>query len=109
MHFEVSSHYANFMAWECIGLGSDGQLWYGADLENERTIDNIEEAQWIVEGSCKWDGCSHWRLEPDCYTHLCGAGCVERFTNLIKDIHRKCYELIPNSCADNFGYTEEDK
>lgn len=59
------------------------------------TVYDPHEAEPFIAGSVKWDGCSHmWFGNKDGYLHLCGFEDVDKLSNTLKQIHKRCGELM---------------
>jgi len=58
------------------------------------TTESIAEAEWTVDGSTKWDGCSTVDFENG--MHLCGPRSVEQFTEALKRVWK--------TAAEDFGF-----
>ena len=65
----------SFKLYELIGEYNDGEKTYelrGATSSSETTA-NLEDAQTLIDGHIKWDGCSHVTFGDDeGYIHMCG-------------------------------------
>jgi hypothetical protein len=58
------------------------------------TTTNLEEAQTEINGTVKWDGCSHYHFgDKDGYIHVCGGHYAENLSKLIKKIFCRCGEI----------------
>lgn len=60
------------------------------------TTPNLDEAQRVIEGSIKWDGCSNLNFFPDekGYVHFCGKNGAVVMGNLLAAMYDEAKELM---------------
>lgn len=100
VRYDVHSHHVDFFAAEVTGVMVDpnpGQLRYwrkGADSSMDDT-DNFDDAERYIEGTVKWDGCSHFNFgDGTGYLHLCGGAHIEQLGQVCNVIYERCGELM---------------
>lgn len=79
IRYYVYSHRMHFKS-RCRTVQPDGSvIYYGDDEASELCnlpTDQFDEANRLVDGYVKWDGCSHVHfgdLDSDGYMHMCGG------------------------------------
>ncbi len=98
----VSGSWSEFKCYEVTGHYADDNGKYTKNIyekegakSSEDTTENIDEAQTLVRGVVKWDGCSHYTFgDEDGYIHLCGGSNVKNLSEIIKKIYNRCGELM---------------
>lgn len=54
----------------------------------------LDEEEFIIEGSLKWDGCSNWNFKSqDCWFHCCTREELEKYTHILQlgyDMAKEC-------------------
>jgi hypothetical protein len=87
----------DFFAAEVIAAADDGSRYYsrkGAVSSTDDT-DDFNEAERLVSGSVKWDGCSHYYFGyEDGYLHMHGAADLEKLSQALVTIYERCGELM---------------
>lgn len=56
-------------------------------------VSSIEEAQVLVSGNVKWDGCSNWNFVDDCF-HFCDGEAIVRFGKALREVYDLAYTHI---------------
>lgn len=87
----------DFRAYEIAATSMEGRdemyVLRGASSPEGLTF-NFTKAQPLIEGTVKWDGCSHYNFGNEGYIHLCGKDYILNISELIKRIYFKCGELM---------------
>lgn len=66
---------------------------------NGDPVNNLDEAEVIIEGSVKWDGCSNWELgKEQANTGVMYHGCSQADLYRIGDILAICWEMTDELC-----------
>lgn len=91
----------DFFAAEITGREGDSNkplYWRkGADSSSDHT-DDFSQAERYVEGSVKWDGCSHVSFGDEYATlHVCGRADCDKLALILATIYERCGELIKAS------------
>lgn len=61
---------------------------------DDKSTKSIDEANAYIQGSVKWDGCSHVNFgDEDGYVHLCGPRSFKEMIFILERIYRDCYEI----------------
>ena len=97
VRYRVCEAFVEFFAAEVLYL-AENRRWYGRKGDfspmNNPTKE-LDEAERLIEGSVKWDGCANYNFGDDNgYLHLCGAINVDDLAKVITEIHRRCGELM---------------
>lgn len=80
--YNLADSYMTFQLFEVTAHSDNGDGKYsvknydkkGATSSHE-TTENISEAQTLIKGTIKWDGCSHIYFgDEEGYIHVCGGG-----------------------------------
>lgn len=68
---------------------------------NDQT-DNIDEAQRMLEGSVKWDGCSNIQFFPDdgAYTHFCGKNGAMEIGQVLATVYDLARVMMGDTVCD---------
>lgn len=93
---KIEGHWSEFRCYEIVYTSNNKNSYekLGA-ISSEDTTENIDEAQTLVKGIVKWDGCCHYTFgDEDGYIHLCGGNSVKRLSEIIKKIYNRCGELM---------------
>src|SRR5690242_15475325 len=84
VRYEVYEGYVEFFAAEVTGVGvhpDPGVKYYwrkGATSSEDNTTD-FNNAERYIDGTVKWDGCSHFNFGDNTgYLHLCGGSEIEK-------------------------------
>lgn len=97
VRYRVSQASVEFFAAEVLYL-AENRRWYerkGAFSPLDNPTKDLDEAQRLVAGMVKWDGCAHYNFgDENGYLHLCGAGNVDGLAKVIAEIHCRCGELM---------------
>lgn len=97
VRYHVHQASVEFFAAEVLYLAENCR-WYerkGVFSPMDNPTNDLGEAQRLVEGMVKWDGCAHYNFGDDNgYLHLCGAANVEDLARLLTEIHRRCGQLM---------------
>ena len=110
--YEPSSHYVDFTIFEIIGY-SKGNKDYDIPIYEKKEAkdssddtNDIKEAETLIKGHVKWDGCSHYYFGgKDGYIHLCGKSNIDDISDVIKKIYYRCGELMgENSDKEEFNH-----
>ncbi len=67
--------------------------------------EKLAEAEVLISGSVKWDGCSNWTLGvEDCMTHFCGRSELVGLGELLARLWDLAAEKVPHShCVGGAG------
>jgi hypothetical protein len=97
VRYRVHGATVEFFAAEVLYL-AENRRWYERKGDFSPMHDptkELDEAQRLVEGMIKWDGCAHYNFgDENGYLHLCGSGNADVLANTITEIHRRCGELM---------------
>ena len=81
IRYAVHPYVMNFAVYDCVLAGNTGDnmewtlFWANADN--------------VIDGALKWDGCVNWQTNPDCMMHGCGP----RHAQVIADIFAAIYHV----------------
>ena len=88
----------DFFAAEILGREGDTNkplYWRKGSDSSEDNTSNFSDAERYVEGSVKWDGCSHVSFgDENGYLHLCGRADFDKLAEVLTTIHERCGEII---------------
>ncbi len=94
--WKVNSHVAGFKVFECLEYEPGGAVVLNDRDTGGKPADSREEAQWVLEGHLKWDGCINFRTEENgCAAHLCGLSYWRRFAAMFEEVYKLAAELMP--------------
>lgn len=96
VQYAVKGYSVDFTAFDVLGVADDGTQFYelkGATSSNDDT-DNIADAQPLVTGSVKWDGCSHYYFGDAGYIHAHGRADIQKLTDALVVIYERCGSLM---------------
>lgn len=106
VRYEFDEHKAvsvNFFAVEVLGVEDNGTKVYwrkGASSSTDDTC-NPAEAERYVDGSVKWDGCSHYYFGDESgYLHCHGIADIEKLHEILSAIYQRCGALMKASGAN---------
>ena len=89
----------DFEVYGVVGTQADDTvLWHkdGADCSAEWSEDGLNDAEWYMRGSLKWDGCVNYDVnQNECMLHECGPGSFEDHAMLWRWIFLMSRELMP--------------
>jgi len=99
--YEIDSeyiHHVDFRIFAITGrsVPEDAPLYErkGAESSTEHATDWREAARY-VDGSVKWDGCSHLYFgDEEAYLHLCGRKQFDNLTATLIAVYERCGELM---------------
>lgn len=107
--FEFTATWTDFWCYEIIGYSSnDNECFSVPNYERKGSTGSgddtqkIEEAQSLISGVVKWDGCSHYTFGDEGYIHLCGKRNVKNISEIIKFIYNRCGELMESKDKTEF-------
>ena len=108
--YEYLPHWTDFKAYEIIGHEQGDNNKFDVPMyemkgakSSDETTKNIEEAQTLISGVVKWDGCSHYTFgDKDGYIHLCGNQSIKNIIQAIKKIYNRSGELMERKDIDEF-------
>jgi hypothetical protein len=98
----VATPTPSFVSWrvvEQIGVMDNGTVLYeraGAGSSSD-LVENIDDAETLIEGSIKWDGCGNLAISPDVMLHLCGYRSVQQFTTLLDRLYEMTAWYVDNA------------
>jgi hypothetical protein len=102
---EPSGAHVNFKCYEISGY-SQGVLGLfdipffskkGAESSDD-TTEKIEDAQTLICGTVKWDGCCHYNFgDEDGYIHLCGKHSTKNLIEVIQRVYNHSGKLMKDS------------
>jgi hypothetical protein len=107
--FEAEPYSVDFEVFEITGHveGSSGEFDVpiyerkGATSSNDDT-DTIDEAQTLIHGKVKWDGCSHYYFgDEEGYIHLCGKLNIQQIAEVLQRVYFKCGEIMGEKVLDD--------
>lgn len=97
VRWSAFSHHLDFEAKEDT-LQPDGShlySWFDKDGCQEFGSE-FERGERFVEGTVKWDGCSHLNFgDKNGYLHLCGARCFNRLTFVLTEMFKMASREVP--------------
>lgn len=105
VRYEYSDTWLDFVAYEAIAEGvhpDPGKKWFERKGGRGGLVqtDNPDEAEEVVSGYIKWDGCAEYTMA---HQHFCGADDVKKFANGLIAVHRMAL-LLPSIDMDCAGY-----
>jgi hypothetical protein len=109
--YEPTEFYVNFKCYEPV-YWQDEKPYYekvGSKNPAEDATTDLSQAQTYIEGSVKWDGCSHFTFGEDGYIHLCGKFFIEKHAAICKKIFYRCGELMNRTDEKEFSQPEAGK
>lgn len=101
--YGTNKAFVEFYAYEIVGHVQDNDKKFdvpiyerlGSKGSGDETED-VKEAQTLIKGLVKWDGCSHLTFgDKDGYIHACGRRNIKNLTAAIEKIYFRCGELMP--------------
>lgn len=96
--YKVHEYWLEVSVYEA-GRWTDGGLWYRTD--DCRETEKIEEAEVVVSGSVKWDGCSNWDFHTDeCMAHFCDRKGLTDFGELLGRLWDLAADKVPASICE---------
>ena len=84
---DVHDHAINFNVWAV-------DSWEVDDAHTPCDLDKH------LEGSIKWDGCSHLTFGDEGYLHFCGERYFKQHCEMLKALYKTATALIPRYCAE---------
>lgn len=107
VEYEYEENSVNFNAYEIVGFplnkGGKPDFEKKGTTTGDVTTEDIEEAQTIIRGYIKWDGCSHYYFgDDDGYIHLCGGRLIDKISKGIKKIHKEAGQLMSRADEEEF-------
>lgn len=104
VRYQHSAHWLDFQAYEVASEDGDGgRLYLKKDWTSSGDmVSSLDEAEVTIDGHVKWDGCCEMSF-GDHRPHFCGAGDVEEYTTVMRELHKLCL-LLPEVEPDCAGY-----
>lgn len=106
--YSYEEHWVDFEAYEIVARGQNENksfdvLQYEKKNGNNEWVENIEEAQTLIHGAVKWDGCSHFYFgDENGYIHICGKRPMKNLIKAMEEIYNRSGELMESSIDDEF-------
>ena len=97
--------YVDFEVYEIIGFSSDKPIYQ--NRSDADSTNGIENAEWIVRGSIKWDACAN--IEFSNCVHFCGPIGAKNFGSLMTRLFDLAYEMMPTTDEGMFEKQLGDK
>jgi hypothetical protein len=100
VRYRVFDHHVEFFAAEVIGWEADDETKILYAVKNAQSLpmdstQDFNEAERMIEGSVKWDGCSHYYFgDENAYLHICGVDSARFLAGVITTIHLHCGKLL---------------
>jgi hypothetical protein len=95
--YRVFSHYFEFNAKQYTPQPDGSDVFYAENAFPS----NFDEGERFVDGSVKWDGCSHYNFgDENGYIHLCGAGNFNALAWVLKETFLTASREIPHFAPD---------
>lgn len=93
--------WVDFKAYEIIGHESDDEKNHdipvyegiGGRSADDKATRDITQANSLLEGTVKWDGCCHFNFGDQGYIHLCGDRSVKNICALVKRAYCRSGEI----------------
>lgn len=97
--YTVGNSHVDFFAAEVTGTDVDETnpiYWrIGATSSMDDPATELKDAERYVEGSVKWDGCSHlWFGDENAYIHVCGKSDFVKLATTLAAIYERCGQLM---------------
>lgn len=86
-----NNYYVDFEVYDIIGFEFDKPIYQSCLSADSR--DNIENAEWVIRGSIKWDACAN--IEFSNFVHLCGPIDAKNFGILMSRLFDMACEMMP--------------
>jgi hypothetical protein len=97
VRYETGGACVNFSAYEIVGWTewrNAGPIYSTANCD---MVESPDQAQTLITGFVKWDGCSHYffgEADNAGYIHLCGSGAISKIRAAILKIYNRCGEIM---------------
>jgi hypothetical protein len=98
--FDGGAH-VDFEVYEIIGHQQGDSKEYDVPMyegiggcgADDKSTTEIGKANKYINGTVKWDGCSHVYFGDEGYIHLCGSREFVKVGAILKKVYTRCYEI----------------
>lgn len=92
---EAGRAHVDFIAHEIVYFRNNEPFYEGIGGcgADDKSTNDITKANPYINGSVKWDGCSHVYFGEEGYIHLCGSSDFIRIGEILKSIYQDCYKI----------------
>ena len=103
--WEPKEYMADFKVFEVVAICQGAPEFEIVDGKGEDFTPDISLAQEYMNGTIKWDGCSH--IYSAGYWHMCGMSSFAKHVALMKYLHRRAFELMGREPDDKWADHED--
>lgn len=88
IHLAVESHAVSFKIYELEAtMHADLQYLHKGWAGSGDTTTDVEQAEVLMEGRLKWDGCIDLKQGNERYMHFCGRGKFKEWLKLLERVY----------------------
>jgi hypothetical protein len=106
---ERGAAWIDFKCYDIMGHSADNNGKFtvpffeklGAEGSDD-TTEKLEEAQTLVQGTIKWDACSHVNFGEEGYVHMCGKESWAQMSELLRRVFTEAGKLLKEGHNDDW-------
>lgn len=92
-----NTHVVSFTVYTVVGFSGDVPSWEIAGDDRCGWTEDFANAEWLIRGDLKWDGCVNYNMNQDeCMLHECDPSAFENQAKIWRKVYIMAQQLMPN-------------